>query len=152
MRPVLPACVTLLLIGCASTPPEEDPVQVKLNELEARVERLERSLANQVTLSQHVDENQASLRELQGRIEELEHNNEALAKQQRDLYADLDKRLGGNGTVPAPGAARGCRCGRRRRGGRRSHRRGSCGGRRAPRRTMGPHRRSRRSTRRPSMR
>lgn len=105
MRPVLPALMTLLLIGCASTPPEEDPLQVKLNELEARVERLEHSLANQVTLSQHVDENQASLRELQGRIEELEHNNEALAKQQRDLYADLDKRLGGNGTVPAPGAA-----------------------------------------------
>jgi tol-pal system protein YbgF len=104
MRSVLPAFVFLLLIGCASTP-EEDPVQVKQNELEARVERLERSLANQVTLSQHVDENQASLRELQGRIEELEHNNEALAKQQRDLYADLDKRLGGNGTVPAPGAA-----------------------------------------------
>ena len=105
MRPVLPSCVTLLLIGCASTPPEEDPAQVKLNELEARVERLERSLANQVTLSQHVDENQASLRELQGRIEELEHSNEALAKQQRDLYADLDKRLGGSGTAPASAAA-----------------------------------------------
>ena len=105
MRPVFPALTVLLLIGCASTPPEEDPLQVKLNDLEARVARLERSLANQVTLSQRVDENQASLRELQGRIEELEHTNEALAKQQRDLYADLDKRLGGNGTMPAPGAA-----------------------------------------------
>ena len=105
MRSVLPALVTLLLLGCASTPPEEDPIQVKLSDLETRIERLERSLANQVTLSQHVDENQASLRELQGRIEELEHSNQALAKQQRDLYADLDKRLGGNGTVPAPGAA-----------------------------------------------
>ena len=105
MRPVFPALMVLLLIGCASTPPEEDPLQVKLNDLEARVARLERSLANQVTLSQRVDENQASLRELQGRIEELEHTNEALAKQQRDLYADLDKRLGGNGTMPAPGAA-----------------------------------------------
>jgi tol-pal system protein YbgF len=97
--------MVLLLIGCASTSPEEDPLQVKLNDLEARVARLERSLANQVTLSQRVDENQASLRELQGRIEELEHTNEALAKQQRDLYTDLDKRLGGNGTMPAPGAA-----------------------------------------------
>ncbi|HEY7997176.1 MAG TPA: tol-pal system protein YbgF, partial [Steroidobacteraceae bacterium] len=47
----------------------------------------------------------------QGRIEELEHSNEALAKQQRDLYADLDKRLGGNGTVAAPGGGGGAAAG-----------------------------------------
>lgn len=102
------ACLGLLMLalvaGCASTPPEEDPVQLKLNDLDGRVMRLERSMANQVAVSQHVDEMQASLRELQGRIEELEHSNEALTKQQRDLYADLDKRLGGNGTVPGAGA------------------------------------------------
>lgn len=101
-------CLGLLMLalvaGCASTPPEEDPVQLKLNDLDGRVMRLERSMANQVAVSQHVDEMQASLRELQGRIEELEHSNEALTKQQRDLYADLDKRLGGNGTVPGAGA------------------------------------------------
>ena len=94
-----------LLAGCASTPPEQDPVQLKLNDLELRVVRLERSIANQVAVSQHVDEMQTSLRDLQGRIEELEHSNDALAKQQRDLYADLDKRLGGTGTGPAAGAA-----------------------------------------------
>jgi tol-pal system protein YbgF len=108
MRTRLACCGIMMLAflgGCASTPPEEDPVQLRLNELEVRVARLERSIANQVTLSQHVDETQASLRELQGRIEELEHTNEALTKQQRDLYADLDKRLGGNGTVPGAGAA-----------------------------------------------
>jgi tol-pal system protein YbgF len=93
-----------LVVGCASTPPEEDPVQLKLNDLDGRVVRLERSMANEVAVSQHVDEMQASLRELQGRIEELEHSNEALTKRQRDMYADLDKRLGGNGTVPAAGA------------------------------------------------
>jgi tol-pal system protein YbgF len=98
-----------LVVGCASTPPEEDPVQLKLNDLEGRVMRLERSMANEVAVSQHVDEMQASLRELQGRIEELEHSNEALTKRQRDMYADLDKRLGGNGSVPgaAAGAAAG---------------------------------------------
>src|SRR5579863_7461672 len=106
-------CVGLLMlalvVGCASTPPEEDPVQLKLNDLDGRVVRLERSMANEVSVSQHVDDMQASLRELQGRIEELEHSNEALTKQQRDLYADLDKRLGGNGTLPgaAAGAAAG---------------------------------------------
>ena len=104
MRSLLPALPLLVLLGCASTPAEEDPVQVKLNDLEARIERLERSVANQVALSQHVDDTQATLRELQGRIEELEHDQEALAKQQRDLYADLDKRLGGSGSLPGPGA------------------------------------------------
>jgi tol-pal system protein YbgF len=98
-----------LVVGCASTPPEEDPVQLKLNDLDGRVVRLERSMANELAVSQHVDEMQASLRELQGRIEELEHSNEALTKRQRDMYADLDKRLGGNGSVPgaAAGAAAG---------------------------------------------
>ncbi len=86
----------VLVAGCASTPPEEDPVQLKLNDLEAQVARLNRSVANQVAVSQHVDEMQSSLRELQGRIEELEHSNEALAK-----------RLAGNGTAPGAAAAAG---------------------------------------------
>jgi tol-pal system protein YbgF len=109
------ACLGLLMLalvaGCASTPPEEDPVQLKLNDLDGRVARLDRSMANEVAVSQHVDEMQASLREMQGRIEELEHSNEALAKQQRDLYADLDKRLGGNGTLPGARAGAGAGAG-----------------------------------------
>ncbi len=100
-----------VLAGCASTPPEEDPVQVKLTDLENRLERLERSMANQVEISQRADETRAALRELQGRVDELEHNNEALAKQQRDLYADLDKRLGGGGSAAAPAAAAGAAAG-----------------------------------------
>jgi tol-pal system protein YbgF len=105
MRPSLaPLCVLALMAGCASTPPEEDPVQQKLTDLDGRVERTERSVNNQVAVSQHVDEMQAQLRELQGRIDELEHANQVLSKQQRDMYADLDKRLGGGG---AAGAAAG---------------------------------------------
>lgn len=97
--------VLVLVAGCATTPPEQDPEEAKLNDVDARLERLERSVANQVSVAQRQDEMQERLRELQGRIDELEHNNEALAKQQRDLYADLDKRLGGAGAVP--GAAGG---------------------------------------------
>ena len=93
-----------VLAGCASTPAEDDAAQLKVNDLEARVQRLERSVANQVELSQHLDETQAALRDLQGRLDELEHSHDALTKQQRDLYADLDKRLGGSGAVPAAGA------------------------------------------------
>jgi tol-pal system protein YbgF len=105
MPAVLAALVMLaLLAGCATSPSEDDAAQLKVNDLEARVARLERSNANQVALAEHQDEVQATLRELQGRLEELEHSNEALAKQQRDLYADLDKRLGG-GAAGASGAA-----------------------------------------------
>jgi tol-pal system protein YbgF len=99
--------VLAVLAGCASTPPEEDPVQQKLTDLEGRTERTERSVNNQVAVSQHVDEMQAQLRELQGRIDELEHANQTLMKQQRDMYADLDKRLGGGAAGTAGAAAPG---------------------------------------------
>src|SRR5437016_14525246 len=99
--------VAALVGGCASTPPEADPVQLKLNDLDARITRIERIVANQVEAAQRLDEVQSAVRQLRGRLEELEHGNEALAKQQRDLYADLDERL-----AAASGAAGGAATGR----------------------------------------
>jgi tol-pal system protein YbgF len=99
-----PLAVLCLALGACATTPEEDPVQVKLKELDTRETRLERIAANQVELAQRLDEVQASQRELRGRIEELEHSHDALVKQQRDLYGDLDKRLAAGGAV-AGGAA-----------------------------------------------
>jgi len=64
-----------------------DRLQLKLNDLDARITRIERIVANQVEAAQHLDEVQGNVRQLRGRLEELEHSNEALAKQQRDLYA-----------------------------------------------------------------
>jgi tol-pal system protein YbgF len=114
------AFVSALAAGCASTPPEEDPVQIKLNDLDGRIAKIERVITNQslVDLAQHLDSVQGEVRELRGRLEELENSNQAAAKQQRDLYNDLDKRMqalqgnspnagGGAGTAateaPAPG-------------------------------------------------
>jgi len=91
------------LSGCATTPPEEDPVQIKLNELDARLARIERSNQNLVELSQNLDQAQAEMRRLRGRVEELENNTEALRKQQHDLYSDLDKRIGASGAGSAGG-------------------------------------------------
>ena len=82
----------MLAAGCA-TNPDKDPVQLRLNDLEARVARMERIVANDVQVSQNVDEMQGNLRELRGDIEQLQHTNETLSKQQRDLYGDLDRRL-----------------------------------------------------------
>jgi len=102
---LLALSVATLAAGCASTPPEADPVQLKLNDLDARITRIERIVANQVEAAQHLDEVQGNVRHLRGRLEELEHSNEALAKQQRDLYADLDKRLAAAAGGAAAGAA-----------------------------------------------
>ena len=50
---------------------------------------------------------------LRGRIEVLENANETLRKQQRDLYADLDKRLRSGGGSCGRHRATRCRCRRR---------------------------------------
>src|SRR6185503_19989254 len=98
-----------LLAGCATTPPEEDPVQIKLNDLDGRVGRIERVVSNQslLDMAQRQDAAQADVRQLRGRVEELENANEALRKQQRDFYADLDKRMNSAGAGAACGAGPG---------------------------------------------
>jgi tol-pal system protein YbgF len=106
----VPLILSALAAGCVTVPPEEDPVQIKLKEMDGRVGRIERVVSNQslLDLAQKVDSLQAENRQLRGRIEELENGSEALRKQQRDLYSDLDKRVGqiGAGSAGAvPGAA-----------------------------------------------
>jgi tol-pal system protein YbgF len=92
--------VSTLLSACAVSP-EEDPVQIKLNDLEARLQRIERANQSVVEMAQKLDSTQAEQRALRGRIDELQNSTEALRKQQRELYSDLDKRLaaGGAGAV-----------------------------------------------------
>src|ERR1700678_2368667 len=106
---VVAVVATLSAAGCASTPAADDPVQVKLNDIDARVTRIERIISNQslVELAQHLDQVQADVRQLRGRVEELEYNTESMHKQQRDLYSDLDKRLVAIGGGSASGAAAG---------------------------------------------
>ena len=104
------AVVAALGAGCASAPAADDPTQLKLNDIDARVTRIERIISNQslVELAQHLDQVQSDVRQLRGRVEELEYNAEAMKKQQRDLYSDLDKRIaalgGGSSGAAAAGA------------------------------------------------
>jgi tol-pal system protein YbgF len=94
------------LAGCA-TSPEPDPTEQRLADLDERVGRIDRVVSNQslVQLAQRVDSLQNDVRTLRGRVEELQNANEALRKQQRDLYADLDQRLKTAPPAPVPGAA-----------------------------------------------
>ncbi len=87
--------MALALAGCASTPPEEDPVQIKLKDLDTRLERIERVVANQslLDLANQADSLRNDLRAMHNDVDQLSNNLEANRKQQRDLYADLDRRM-----------------------------------------------------------
>jgi tol-pal system protein YbgF len=92
--PLLAAMIALG--GCELLQPQgEDPVLVKLEELERRMEAIERVVRNQslVNLTQQVSSLERIDAEVQGRIEELQHNSETTADRQRQLYTDLDARI-----------------------------------------------------------
>ena len=86
----------LALGGCQLMQPQgEDPVLVKLNELERRLASIERVVQNQslAGMTQQVASIERRSDEIQGRIEELEHHAGTTAERQRDLYIDLDSRI-----------------------------------------------------------
>jgi len=108
------AGAALALASCASTPPEEDPVQIKLNDLDVRLTRIEKVMQNQslLELSNQLEALRADVRGMHNDVDLLNNSMEAQRRQQRDMYADLDlriKALEGRGaglpTVAAPPAA-----------------------------------------------
>jgi tol-pal system protein YbgF len=90
------ACVIAWAVaGCASTPPEEDPVQIKLKDLDTRLARVERVVTNQslLDLANQGESLRTDLRAMHNDVDVLTNSLEANRKQQRDLYADLDRRM-----------------------------------------------------------
>ena len=67
----------------------------KLTELDSRLLRIERVLANQslLDLSQRIEAAQAEARALRGQLDELQHAVQKTQDQQRDMYGDVDRRL-----------------------------------------------------------
>lgn len=95
-RLLLPMLAPTLLCGCELLQPVgEDPVLLKLDELERRMQAIERIVQNQslVNLTQQVGAIERRNDETQGRVETLEHNSETTADRQRQLYVDLDERI-----------------------------------------------------------
>src|ERR1700677_93317 len=113
------------MAGCAGTPPEEDPVQVKLKDLDTRLGRIERVVANQslLDLANQNEAMRADLRAMHNDIDQLTNGLETSRKEQHDLYADLDRRLkalegrGGGGSAAGAEAGAGCSSGGGRCGG-----------------------------------
>jgi tol-pal system protein YbgF len=101
------------LSGCASTPAEDDPVQIKLKDLDTRLARIERVMANQSLLEfgNQLEALRSDVRAMHNDVDQMSNALETARKQQRDLYADLDQRLknlesrGGAGTAAAAASA-----------------------------------------------
>lgn len=86
-----------LFSGCSlmDPAPAEDPVAIKLEEIERRIEAIERVVNNQslVQLAQQVSELERRADQLHGKDEELQYDAADTAERQRVLYADLDARI-----------------------------------------------------------
>lgn len=95
VRVALSTLCIALLASCASTPGPDDPVTIKLNDLDRRLERIERVISNQslLELAQQLQSMQTEVRALRGSLDELQFQNDKGKTQQRDVYADLDKRV-----------------------------------------------------------
>lgn len=83
----------LLLAGC-QTPPEEDPAYVKATAVESRVAVVERQAASLQELQRQIDQQAAEIRSLRGELEQAQQAAERVQAEQRNLYADVDRRLG----------------------------------------------------------
>ncbi len=94
-NPLLTVVAALVLSACATTPAADDPVLIKLADLERRLQGIERVVQNQslVKLTQQVNATERRGDEMQGRVEELEYRSESALDRQRQLYVDLDTRM-----------------------------------------------------------
>ena len=113
MRVGVACAAALSLAACMTTPAEEDPVRIKLNDLDTRLTRMEKILATQSLLdvSNQLEALRADVRAMHNDVDLLTNNADLARKQQRDLYADLDQRMkalegrGGSGAAAAGSAA-----------------------------------------------
>jgi len=108
----VPVALAIVATGCSSLSPTEDPVALKMTDLEARLLRIERIVENQslVELSSAVESLRSETAALRGEIETLRFETENSDSRQRELYVDVDRRLQQIETAPrapigAPSAA-----------------------------------------------
>ena len=83
------------LAGCATSPPQPDPVQLQLADLGTRLTRVERVVDNRslLDLSNQLEATRADQRTLHNEIDELRHRLDQERKRDLAQYADLDARL-----------------------------------------------------------
>jgi tol-pal system protein YbgF len=108
----VPVALAIVASGCSSLSPSEDPVALKMTDIEARLLRIERIVENQslVELSSGLEALRSETAMLRGEIETLRFETENSDSRQRELYVDVDRRLQQLETAPrapisSPGAS-----------------------------------------------
>lgn len=90
--------LVLLAGGCElMTAPEDDPVYIRMTEMDNRLNRVERVVDNEglVTLLSRIETLQLDLQSLRSDLEELQYQVQQSGERQRELYLDIDQRLQG---------------------------------------------------------
>jgi tol-pal system protein YbgF len=95
VRALILVASVVSLSACTSLTPAEDPVYLKLTDLEARLMRIERVVENEslIQLASELDRIEAETQSLRGEIETLRFESENANERQGNFYADLDARL-----------------------------------------------------------
>lgn len=95
MRPALALLMPVLLLpgALAHATASNKELEAQASELAARIATVERANQSLVPMQQQIEAARSELRALRGQIEEAKHELELVRQQQRDLYADLDRRL-----------------------------------------------------------
>jgi tol-pal system protein YbgF len=89
------AAAVAAVVGSSSLSARDDPVELKLTDLEARMIRIEKIVNNQslIELANQLDQLRSETAALRGDIEQLRHDTDSSATRQKELYVDVDKRL-----------------------------------------------------------
>jgi tol-pal system protein YbgF len=99
-RPLAACLLVVSLLGGAAAEAQfggtlsNKELEARANQTDARIQTLEGRLNQSLLdLQRQIEASQQELRTLHGQIEEARHELEQVRQQQRDLYADLDRRL-----------------------------------------------------------
>ena len=82
--------------GCAlMVPPEEDPLYLKMTDIDSRLVRVERLVENEglMRLFSQLESLQQDVQGLRNDVETMQHQLEQSNSRQKDLYLDVDQRL-----------------------------------------------------------
>jgi tol-pal system protein YbgF len=94
-RVLLIAAIATLAGGCVTMPPEDDPVLLKIGELDARLRTLEQRLNNDalIDMAGEVARLQDEVRTLRGEVDLSRNEMATLEENQRNVFVQLDDRM-----------------------------------------------------------